>query len=208
MSDTPTFVLSGGARVRGAVADAIDAQIAKLRAKPACKVVGIVEIERYQVNQPDDADTDPTVLLRLSQLELAKGEQEALLRSAMLALHMHRTAGGTLTEDADVELAQATLDKLPDLVSTFESARLRAAFEALVDRVTGLSKNTKHNDGDLRRELRKLADLGVRALAGEQLTIDGTGTIPARKTPVPVVDLVEAAAAIPDSEAATVGAPA
>lgn len=205
MSDTPTFILSGGARIRGAVADAIDAQIAKLRAKPGCTVVGVVEIERFQVNQPDDADTDPTVLLRLSQLELAKGEQEALLRQAMLALHMHRTAGGTLTEDADVELAQQTLDKLPDLVSTFESARLRAAFEALVDRISGLAKNTRHNDGDLRRELKKLADLGVRALAGEQLTIDGAGKMPAKSSVPVVVDLDAAIAAIPDD---TVGAPA
>ena len=187
MSDTPTFTLSG--RVRATAGDAIDAQIARLRAKPGCKVVGVVEIERYQVNQPDDADTDPTVLLRLSQLELAKGEQEALLRQAMLALHLHRTAGGTLTEDADISLAQDTLDKLPDLVSTYESARLRAAFEALVDRVTGLAKNTRHNDGDLRRELKKLADVGVRALAGEQLTIDGTGKLPAKSSvPAPPAD--------------------
>jgi hypothetical protein len=204
MSDTPTFILSGGARIRGAVADAIEAQIGKLRAQPGCRVVGVVEIERFQINQMDDADTDPTVLLRLSQLELAKGEQEALLRQSMLALHLHRTAGGTLTEDADVSLAQDTLDKLPDLVSTFESARLRAAFQALVDRVTGLSKNTKHNDGDLRRELKKLADLGARALAGEQLTIDGTGKMPA-KSSVPVVDLEQAIAAIPDE---SVGPPA
>lgn len=164
---------------------AIEAQINRLRAKPGCRVVGIVEIERYQVNKPDDADADPTVLLRISDLEIAKGEQEALLRSAMTALHLHRTAGGTLTEDADIELAQNTLDKLPDLVATYESARLRAAFEALVNRVTGLAKNTRHNDGDLRRELKKLADLGVRALAGEQLTIDGTGKVPAKKSSVP-----------------------
>lgn len=187
MSDTPTFTLSG--RVRATAGDAIDAQIARLRAKPGCKLVGVVEIERYQLNKPDDAETEPTVLLRLAQLELAKGEQEALLRQAMLALHLHRTAGGTLTEDADISLAQSTLDKLPDLVSTYESARLRAAFEALVDRVTGLAKNTRHNDGDLRRELKKLADVGVRALAGEQLTIDGTGKPPVKSSvPAPPAD--------------------
>lgn len=206
MSETPTFTLSGGARIRGAVSDAIDAQIRRLRDQPGCRVVGVVEVERYQVNQPDDAETEPTVLLRLSQLELAKGtDQEAQLRLAMQALHLHRTAGGTLTEDGDVELAQNTLDNLPDLVSAFESARLRAAFEALVDRVTGLAKNTRHNDGDLRRELKKLADLGVRALAGEQLTIDGTGKRPAKKSAVPVVDLDAAIRAVPDD---AVGAPA
>lgn len=203
---TKAFTLSGF--VPADPGHAIEAQISRLRAKPGCRLVGIVELERYQVNKPDDADAEPTVLLRISDLEIAKGEQEALLRQSMQALHLHRTAGGTLTEDADVELAQATLDKLPDLVSTFESARLRAAFEALVDRVTALSKNTKHNDGDLRRELKKLADIGVRALAGEQLTIDGTGTLPPRKSSVPVVDLEAAVSAIPDSEAATAGAPA
>ena len=186
MSDTPTFTLSGGTRIRGAVSDAIDSQIAKLRAQPGCRVVGVVELERYQLNAPDDADAEPTVLLRLSSLELAKSsDQDALLRQTMQALHLHRTAGGTLTEDGDVELAQATLDKLPDLVSTHESARLHAAFEFLVDRITGLAKNTRHNDGDLRRELKKLADTGQRALAGEQLTIDGTGPKATRKAPVP-----------------------
>lgn len=183
---------------------AIEAQIAKLRAQPGCRVVGIVELERYQVNKPDDADSEPTVLLRISDLEIAKGEQEALLRSSMTALHLHRTAGGTLTEDADVELAQATLDKLPDLVSTFESARLRAAFEALVSRISGLAKNTRHNDGDLRREMKKLADLGVAALAGEQLTIDGTGKRPAKSSVPAPIDLDAAIAAIPDD---ALGAP-
>lgn len=188
---------------------AIEAQISKLRATPGCRIVGVVELERFQLNRPDDADADPTVLLRISDLELAKGgDQEAQLRLAMQALHLHRTAGGTLTEDGDIELAQATLDKLPEKVSVFESARLRAAFEALVDRVTGLSKNTRHNDGDLRRELRKLADLGQKALAGEQLTIDGTGKVPAKKTRVPApVDLDAAIAAIPDDVVPT-GAPA
>lgn len=186
MSDTPTFALSGGSRVRGAVGDAIESQIGKLRTKPGCRLVGVVEIERYQVNQPDDAETEPTVLLRLSQLELARStDQDSLLRNAMMALNLHRTAGGTLTEDGDVELAQNTLDKLPELVSTHESARLRAAFEYLVDRITGLSKNNAHNDGTLRRELKKLADTGVKALAGEQLTIDGTGPKPVKKAPVP-----------------------
>lgn len=189
------FQFSG--RISADPGHAIDSQIGRLRTQPGCKLVGIVEIERYRVIKDDDAEADPVPVLRISDLEIAKGEQEALLRSAMTALHLHRTAGGTLTEDADVELAQNTLDKLPDLVSTFESARLRAAFEALVDRVSGLAKNTRHNDGDLRRELKKLADLGVRALAGEQLTIDGTGKRPA-KSSVPVVDLVAAAAAIPD----------
>lgn len=186
MSDTPTFTLSGGARIRGAVSDAIDSQIPKLRAQPGCRIVGVVELERYQINQPDDGEAEPTVLLRLSALELAKStEQDALLRQAMAALHLHRTAGGTLTEDGDVELAQDTLDKLPDLVSTHESARLHAAFEYLVHRVEGLSKNNAHNDGTLRRELKKLAETGVRALAGEQLTIDGTGPKATRKAPVP-----------------------
>lgn len=185
MSDTPTFILAGGSRIRGAVGDSIDAQIVKLRANPGCRVVGVVEVERYQVNQPDDAETDPTVLLRLSSLELAKStEQDALLRQAMAALHMHRTAGGTLTEDGDLKFAQDTMDKLPDLISIEESARLHAAFSYAATRVAGLAANNKHNDGDLRRELKKLADLGVKALAGEQLTLDGTGTL-ARKAPVP-----------------------
>lgn len=187
MSDTPTFTLAGGARIRGAVGDAIDAQIVKLRERPGCRIVGVVEIERHSVLAPDDADTEPTVNLRLSALELAKStEQDALLRQAMAALHMHRTAGGTLTEDGDVELAQDTLDKLPDLVSTHESARLHAAFTYAADRVRGLAANNKHNDGDLRRELRKLSAQLAAALEGEQLTIDGTGTkTPPRKAPVP-----------------------
>ena len=198
MSDTPTFTRSGGTRIRGAVSDAIDSQIAKLRAQPGCRVVGVVELERYQLNAPDDADAEPTVLLRLSSLELAKSsDQDALLRQTMQALHLHRTAGGTLTEDGDVELAQNTLDKLPDLVSTHESARLRAAFEYLVHRIEGLSKNNAHNDGTLRRELKKLTEQGVRALAGEQLTLDGTGK-PSRKAPLPAKDPLDVSG-IPDN---------
>jgi hypothetical protein len=178
----------------------------RLRAQPGCRVVGIVEVERYQLNKPDDADADPTVLLRLSQLELAKGaDQEAQLRLAMQALHLHRTAGGTLTEDGDVELAQNTLDNLGDKVSVYESARLRAAVEYIEAQLRGLAANNKHNDGDLRRELKRLAAKVTAALAGEQLTIDGTGTVPPRKASVPVVDLDAAINAIPDN---AVGAPA
>lgn len=195
MSDAISF--SG--RLNADPLHALQSQITRLRAKPGCKLMGVVEIERYQINQPDDSDAEPTVLLRISDLEIGKGEQEALLRSAMLALHLHRTAGGTLTEDADIELAQDTLDKLPDLVSVHESARLHAAFEFLVDRVTGLSKNTRHNDGDLRRELKKLADLGVKALAGEQLTIDGTGKPSAKKAPMPAAKDPLDVSGIPDN---------
>lgn len=198
------FTLSGF--VNADPGHAIEAQIGRLRAQPGLRLVGIVELERYRVIKDDDAEADPTIVLRISDLELAKGEQEALLRSSMTALHLHRTAGGTLTEDADIQLAQDTLDKLPDLVSTFESARLRAAFEALVARINGLAKNNRHNDGDLRRELKKIVDLGLRALAGEQLTIDGTGKMPAKSSvPAPPIDLEAAIAAIPDD---AVGAPA
>lgn len=200
MSDTPAFTLNGpGNRPRTAIAEPIESQIARLRANPGCRVVGIVEIERYREIRDDDAEVDPTVVLRMSALELAKGaDQEAQLRLAMQALHLHRTAGGTLTEDGDVELAQKTLDNLGDKVSVYESARLRAAVEYVEVQLRGLAANNKHNDGDLRRELKKLTARVTAALAGEQLTIDGTSTMPAKKAPVPVVDLDAAIAAIPD----------
>lgn len=182
---------------------ALEAQINRLRGNPGVRVIGVVELERHKIEVPDAADEDPTVHLRISGLELAKGEQEHLLRDAMVGLHLNRTASGTLTEDGDVELAQDTLERLPDRVTNVESARLRAALEYVVHRVEGLAKNNAHNDGTLRRELKKLAELGVAAITGEQLTLDGEYKgKPARKAPVPVVKDPLSIADIPDRSGA------
>lgn len=88
--------------------------------------IGVVELVRTGRTEPDPGvDKDPSVSMRIGSLEIATPEQEDFLRQAMRALHLHRTAQGTLDETGDIELSERTLEYLPARLDAAEAARLR-----------------------------------------------------------------------------------
>lgn len=107
---------------------AIEPLIGQLYATPGMRIVGVIELahlERTQV--APGGDKEEKVKVRITALEIANEKQEDALRQAMRALHLHRTAYGTVTEDADVELSERTLEMTGGLLHAIEAARLRSA---------------------------------------------------------------------------------
>ena len=134
-----------------------------LYANPGKRVVAIVELAHIERNQPaPDEDKEATVTLGIKHLEIANPEQENTLRQALRALYTLRTAYGSLTETADVELGEETLRRCAGEITAIEAARLHVA----IDRWAEFASKVLHDDrlsaGTLRQELRTLAD-GLRS---------------------------------------------
>lgn len=160
-------------RPQGQSADALDRHGEGLWQNRGRKLMAIVEFAVTECVEPGpDVQKDRKVRLGVINCEVGAGDQEHLLRSAQRALHLQRTASGTLTEDGDLQYAQAVLDSLDDHVDATEAVRLRVALDWLGAQIATLSRNNRHDDGHLRRELKKLAEITRRALSGEQLRLD------------------------------------
>lgn len=99
-----------------------------LYADQGMHLVGVIELTHLERTEPaPDAQRERTVRLRITGMEVARGEQEHALREAQRALHLHRTAYGSLTEHGDVELSQRTLELTAERLHAVEAARLRTA---------------------------------------------------------------------------------
>jgi hypothetical protein len=127
--------------------------------------LGIVELARVEATFPDPSeDREPSVRLRLAGLEIATPEQEDNLRQAMLALHLHRTATGTLDE-AGLHLSPGTIEDMPTSLHAAEAARLRVGLVHWA----GYARRAMHVENmtlsEARHELDAIA-VGLEALTG------------------------------------------
>lgn len=144
-----------------AAASGLEPWIGPLYHTPSKRVLGVVElahVERVQV--APDADKEPSVKLRITHLEIAREEQEDALREALAALHLHRTAYGTLNEDGDLELSESTIERTGGRLHAVEAARLRAAVQhwwTYARNVTALGEADQTVTG-LLGELKLIAD--------------------------------------------------
>lgn len=129
-----------------AAADGLQPWIETLYSVPSKRVIGVVELAHVLRTQPaPDADKEAEVRLRISHLEIARPEQEDALRQALAALHRHRTAYGTLTEDGDLELSESTLADCAGKLDAIEAARLRAGvqhWQSYARKVLGIAEIT------------------------------------------------------------------
>lgn len=101
--------------------------VSGLYATPGKRIVGVIELAHVERTQPaPDADKEPSVKLRITHLEIANPDQENALRDAMSALHLHRTAYGTLDEDGTFQLSERSLAQTGGMLHAIEAARLRA----------------------------------------------------------------------------------
>lgn len=122
-------------------------------------IAEVCAIERTQV-APDE-EKEVVVTLQIKELEVAGEAQEDPIRRAMEALHIQRTAFGTLTEDNDVELSDLTLERCAGDLTMTEAARLHVVVEKWGEKARAASRSQKNNAADLRRELNAIAD-GLR----------------------------------------------
>lgn len=101
---------------------------------PGLRLVGVVELAHVERTQPaPDEDKEATVTVAVKHIEIARGDQEDHLRTAMAALHRQRTAVGTLDDEMEVTLSERTVERCAGVLDAVEAARLRAALLAHSD---------------------------------------------------------------------------
>lgn len=146
--------------------DSIARHAGALYATPGKSVVGVVELRHVLRTQPaPDEEAAPSVTLRISHLEIAEADQEEVLRQAMQALRLARTAQGTLTEDGDVELSERTLELTGDRLLDLEAARLNAACRHWAGYARNIIGMKKLTTAEARHELENIA-AGLLAAVG------------------------------------------
>lgn len=149
----------------GGPAFAIEPYVKPLYDQPGRRILGVVELVHVERTQPaPQSENEPSVKVRISTLELATPEQEGALREAQRALHLQRTAQGTLTEDGEIELTESTLRLTAGLLTEIEAARLRAGLSHHATAARQIATTPKQlSASELRHEFKALAD-GLTAL--------------------------------------------
>lgn len=144
---------------RAGAADALNRWIRPLYATPGMRVVGVIEIAHLERTEPaPDSDREPVVTVQITGLEIGMEDQEHHLRQAMQALHLHRTAYGTLDESGHIDLSDRTIELTAGVLHAVEAARLKALVEhwgSYARKASGLSKPTTT---ELLHELAAIAD--------------------------------------------------
>lgn len=133
--------------------------VATLYSRPGVRIVGVIELAHVERTQPaPDEDKEASVKLQVKHLEIARDDQEEILREALRALYLHRTATGTVTEDSDVELSERTLNLVEGHLHAAEVARLRVAVLHWAEYAQRLQRIQNASVTELMHELRAIAD--------------------------------------------------
>lgn len=139
-------------------ADAIGRHAATLYATPGKRIVGVVELVHAERLQPaPDEDKEPSVTLRIAHLEIAESDQEEVLRQAMRALYLARTAQGTLDDAGEIALSERTLEMTADRLLDLEAARLNVACRHWADYARTIINVKKLTLSEARHELENIA---------------------------------------------------
>ncbi len=161
-------------KIGGQAAAAIEPHAKTLYDRPGIRVVGVVELAHTERTQPaPDSEKNASVKVRISALELPTREQADTIREVMRALHLQRTATGTLEEDGSITLTKTTLDTAVGILSGQELARLRTGltyWERYTRRAAGTQDMTV---AELAKELRTVAQ-GLAAILDRPIVdLDG-----------------------------------
>jgi hypothetical protein len=113
-------------------------------------------VERTQAAA--DEDREAAVKIQIKHLEIAGRGQEEAVRLALRALHIQRTAYGTITEYDDIEISERTLSQCAGELNAIEAARLHIVVDRYAELARSLQLNGELTISDLRRELKLLAD--------------------------------------------------
>jgi hypothetical protein len=145
-------------------AEAIARHAQTLYDTPGSTRVGVIVLKRRSITAPDPGEeADPVVNLAIAALEIASPEQEEALRAALVALKLHRTAEGTLDEDAGITLGASTLEAVAGQLDRVETARLRVGLQHWADQARRTLHTEDLNLIEARHELDNLAT-GLEAL--------------------------------------------
>lgn len=141
-------------KVSASAADALSPLAGALYSRLGTRRVCVMELASVERNQlAEEESKDSYVKVRVTFCEVANEEQEETLRQAMRALRLHRTASGTLDEEGEVALSEATLKQVADLLHAHEAARLRAGAQHWLDYMRGMREVANPSVMELRHEL-------------------------------------------------------
>jgi hypothetical protein len=147
-----------------AAADALQPHIRGIYDRPGASLLFVGEARHIERTQPaPDADGDPKVTVRITHMEIPNRDQEGAIREAMRALHLQRTAQGTLDEEGQLQLAQGTLKRISGLLHEVEVARLRAGLNHWVQYAARVNSNSKLTVTEMQHEVEMIAS-GLAAL--------------------------------------------
>jgi len=145
-------------------ADAIESHIRPLYDLPNATRLAIIELRHIERTQPaSESDADSQVKVRITHMELPSKEQEGVVREALHALHLMRTASGTLDEHGQIEISRRTLQYTGAELHALETARLRAGLGVWADVATRLNAKPEITLAELRAEVAALAK-GLRTV--------------------------------------------
>lgn len=147
-----------------AAADALAPHIRRVYDQPGSSLLFIAEARHIERTQPaPDSDAEPSVKVRITSLEVPNRDQEDTIRDAARALHLQRTAQGTLDEEGQLILSAGTLKRIAGRLHEVEVSRLRAGLGHWVTYAQRVKSNGKLTATELRQEMDQLAD-GLAAL--------------------------------------------
>jgi hypothetical protein len=162
-------------KVGAAAEAALEPHIPRLYATEGLRMVAIVELKQDDKNSPSaDSDTARWVKAKITHLEVPGEEQEGIIREAMRALYLQRTARGTLTEDGHIELSEETLRLTAGMLHAVETARLRAGLDHWAGYMRRLMRSGDLTLTEMRHELDTVAD-GLTTLQGHALDAPAEG---------------------------------
>lgn len=129
-------------KLGASAAEAIAPHAAPLFARLGSTRMAVVELR----------SSERSVTVRLAGLEVANAEQEETLRDVMRALHLQRTAYGTLTEEGDIELAESTIEEAAGHFASIEASRLHVAIDRWVGYGRAVLSRSKTTQSEMRAE--------------------------------------------------------
>ncbi|MGW5259642.1 hypothetical protein ACWEQG_01625 [Microbispora sp. NPDC004025] len=143
---------------------ALEPHIRPIYDRPDSTRLAIIEFRHIERTQPAaGSEKDPSVKVRIISCEIPNKDQEGAVREAQRALYLQRTATGTLDDDGEFVLTDATLKQIGGLLHEVEVARLRAGLRRWVDYAARVNSQTNLTDTEMRHELDLVAN-GLRAL--------------------------------------------
>lgn len=117
-------------KVGGQAGAALEPHARSLYDRPGVRMVAVIELAHTERTQPaPDSEKQASVKLRITGMEIPAKEQEGVIREAMRALYLQRTANGTLDESGELELSKETIRLTAGMLTELETARLRAGLQ-------------------------------------------------------------------------------
>jgi hypothetical protein len=151
---------------------ALAPHVARIYGRTGLRVMAVVELAHTERTEPaPDAEKEPSVTVRITQLEVPSPDQEGAIREVQRALYLERTATGTLDEANELELSKQTLKDAGGIVSHIAIARLSAGIHHWRGYIRRVNANEALTVGELRHELDAIAE-GLDSVLG-RLAADG-----------------------------------